>query len=121
MMNRCASGLEPMADGTWTRFTIRTGSPIGGWLFWAICSGHPGRARSISGSMCGIVGKLSASGSADEALLERMCAAIEHRGPDSRGTFLEPGVALGIQRLRVIDLERGDQPIANEDGSVIVI
>ncbi|MFL5892913.1 MAG: asparagine synthase (glutamine-hydrolyzing), partial [Solirubrobacterales bacterium] len=71
--------------------------------------------------MCGIVGKLSVSGSADEVLLERMCAAIEHRGPDSRGSFLEPGVALGIQRLRVIDLERGDQPIANEDGSVIVI
>jgi len=42
---------------------------------------------------------------------------IEHRGPDSRGTFVEGGVALGVQRLRVIDLETGDQLIANEDGS----
>jgi asparagine synthase (glutamine-hydrolysing) len=50
-----------------------------------------------------------------------MCAALEHRGPDSRGTHVEPGVALGIQRLRVIDLATGDQPIYNEDGSVAVV
>ena len=71
--------------------------------------------------MCGIAGKVSAQGGVDPALLERMCAAIEHRGPDSRGTFVEPGVGLGIQRLRVIDLETGDQPIRNEDGSVVVV
>jgi asparagine synthase (glutamine-hydrolysing) len=71
--------------------------------------------------MCGIAGKASAEGSVDRTLLERMCAAIEHRGPDSRGTFLDDGVGLGIQRLRVIDLETGDQPIANEDGSVVVV
>ena len=71
--------------------------------------------------MCGIAGKVSAQGGVDPALLERMCAAIEHRGPDSRGTFVEPGVGLGIQRLRVIDLETGDQPIQNEDGSVVVV
>ncbi len=50
-----------------------------------------------------------------------MCAAIEHRGPDSRGTHLAPGVGLGIQRLRVIDLVTGDQPISNEDGTVTVV
>ena len=54
-------------------------------------------------------------------LVERMCAAQEHRGPDSRGLHLEPGVGLGIQRLRVIDLVTGDQPIRNEDGSVTVV
>jgi asparagine synthase (glutamine-hydrolysing) len=54
-------------------------------------------------------------------LVERMCAAQEHRGPDSRGLHLEPGVGLGIQRLRVIDLVTGDQPIHNEDGSVTVV
>ena len=43
----------------------------------------------------------------DAVLLERMCAAIEHRGPDSRGIFHEDGVGLGIQRLRIIDLEKG--------------
>jgi asparagine synthase (glutamine-hydrolysing) len=72
--------------------------------------------------MCGIVGKASSDGRpADEAVLERMCAALEHRGPDARGLHAEPGVGLGIQRLRVIDLVTGDQPIFNEDRSVAVI
>lgn len=50
-----------------------------------------------------------------------MCAAVEHRGPDSRGLHVESQVGLGIQRLRVIDLQTGDQPIYNEDGSVVVV
>ena len=50
-----------------------------------------------------------------------MCGALVHRGPDSRGLFLREGVGLGVQRLRVIDLETGDQPIYNEDGSVVVV
>src|SRR4051794_17721968 len=50
-----------------------------------------------------------------------MCSLIEHRGPDSRGIFSEPGVALGIQRLAIIDLQTGDQPIYNEDRSVVVV
>ncbi|HSR95301.1 MAG TPA: asparagine synthetase B, partial [Solirubrobacterales bacterium] len=50
-----------------------------------------------------------------------MCEAQEHRGPDSRGVHLDSAAGLGIQRLRVIDLATGDQPIANEDGSVTVV
>jgi asparagine synthase (glutamine-hydrolysing) len=50
-----------------------------------------------------------------------MCAALEHRGPDSRGIHVDEGVGLGIQRLRVIDLATGDQPIFNEDGSIAVV
>ena len=38
-----------------------------------------------------------------------MCAALEHRGPDARGVFQRGNVALGIQRLRVIDLATGDR------------
>ena len=72
--------------------------------------------------MCGIAGIVRAEREGVEReLLERMCAAQEHRGPDSRGVHLEPGVGLGIQRLRVIDLVTGDQPIHNEDGSVTVV
>ena len=72
--------------------------------------------------MCGIAGQVRFDGGriAPE-LLQRMCAAIEHRGPDARGEFIADGVALGIQRLRVIDLETGDQPISNEDGTVVVV
>jgi asparagine synthase (glutamine-hydrolysing) len=50
-----------------------------------------------------------------------MCAALEHRGPDSRGVHVEQGAGLGVQRLRIIDLATGDQPILNEDGTVVVV
>jgi asparagine synthase (glutamine-hydrolysing) len=71
--------------------------------------------------MCGIAGKLSTTEPVGRALIEKMCAVVEHRGPDSRGVFLDDGVGLGIQRLRVIDLETGDQPIFSEDGSIVVV
>ena len=50
-----------------------------------------------------------------------MCHQQRHRGPDSRGIHLDGQAGLGIQRLRVIDLETGDQPIFNEDGTVAVV
>ena len=71
--------------------------------------------------MCGIAGKVSSAEPVDPALLERMCAVLAHRGPDARGTFCADGAGLGIQRLAVIDLETGDQPVTNEDGSVVVV
>jgi asparagine synthase (glutamine-hydrolysing) len=72
--------------------------------------------------MCGIVGQARSDGSAvDRGLIEAMCAGLEHRGPDSRGVHADGGVGLGIQRLRVIDLETGDQPVYNEDHSVAVV
>jgi asparagine synthase (glutamine-hydrolysing) len=71
--------------------------------------------------MCGIAGKLDMRGPVDDALLARMCSVIEHRGPDSRGAHTEDGVALGMQRLSIIDLATGDQPIYNEDRSVVVV
>lgn len=72
--------------------------------------------------MCGIVGQARSDRAVcDQTTIERMCEAITHRGPDSRGVHVEPGVGLGIQRLRVIDLVDGDQPIFNEDGTVVVV
>jgi asparagine synthase (glutamine-hydrolysing) len=71
--------------------------------------------------MCGIAGKLSARDPVDRELIERMCRAIDHRGPDSRGVYMEEKLGLGVQRLAVIDLETGDQPLFNEDGSVVVV
>jgi len=72
--------------------------------------------------MCGIVGKIRPSGAPlDPALLERMCKGLEHRGPDSRGIFEDGHAGLGIQRLRVVDLTTGDQPIYNEDRSIVVV
>jgi len=72
--------------------------------------------------MCGIVGQARQDrATPDQSVLERMCDALEHRGPDSRGIHIEPGAGLGIQRLRIIDLTSGDQPIFNEDGTVAVV
>jgi asparagine synthase (glutamine-hydrolysing) len=72
--------------------------------------------------MCGIAGQVRSDGApVSESLIARMCAAQEHRGPDSRGIHVSGPVGLGIQRLRIIDLDTGDQPIFNEDGSVAVV
>jgi len=71
--------------------------------------------------MCGIVGKVSVEGVVDGELVASMCEVIRHRGPDSQGVFADEGVGLGVRRLRVIDLDTGDQPIFNEDRSVVVV
>lgn len=71
--------------------------------------------------MCGVAGILRSGAPVPRGAVDRMCAAMEHRGPDSRGRFDEDGTSLGVQRLAVIDVEGGDQPIANEDGTVVVV
>src|SRR3954447_14214935 len=50
-----------------------------------------------------------------------MTDALTHRGPDGRGVLVEGPVALANRRLAIIDLEHGEQPMANEDGSVLVV
>lgn len=47
-----------------------------------------------------------------------MCSVLFHRGPDDDGYYVDDGVALGMRRLSIIDLEGGHQPVRNEDGSV---
>jgi asparagine synthase (glutamine-hydrolysing) len=71
--------------------------------------------------MCGIAGLASGSGTADPERLRAMSATLVHRGPDADGTLLDGPVGLASRRLSIIDLETGDQPIANEDGTVHVI
>ena len=73
--------------------------------------------------MCGITGLFDVRHRRefDRGLLQRMNDSLEHRGPDGEGLFLEPGVGLGHRRLAIIDVATGQQPLANEDGSVIVV
>ena len=73
--------------------------------------------------MCGIAGIIYVDGDrpVDPALLKGMGVAIAHRGPDAEGFWIEPGVGLVHRRLSIIDLEGGDQPIGNEDGSIQVV
>jgi asparagine synthase (glutamine-hydrolysing) len=57
----------------------------------------------------------------DPGVLRKMNACIVHRGPDSAGELVEGPLAMAMRRLSIIDLAGGDQPIANEDGSIQVI
>jgi len=68
--------------------------------------------------MCGIAGF---AGFDDNALLRAMSASLTHRGPDAEGFYTAPGVGLASRRLSVIDLETGNQPIANETRDVWVV
>src|ERR671933_1551569 len=72
-------------------------------------------------SVCGICGIASSRGPVDPGRLAEMSATLVHRGPDSDGVFLDGGVGLAARRLSIIDVEGGDQPIANEDGTVHVV
>jgi asparagine synthase (glutamine-hydrolysing) len=72
--------------------------------------------------MCGICGIASLNGSGvDKAVLEAMSETLVHRGPDSGGAFVDTIAGLAARRLAIIDLTGGDQPIANEDGTVTVV
>src|SRR5437763_14206070 len=71
--------------------------------------------------MCGICGIASADRHADVEALRAMSAQLVHRGPDSAVEHVDRESALGSRRLSIIDLAGGDQPIANEDGSVVVV
>jgi len=75
--------------------------------------------------MCGIVGLLApvTSGYPEQPsdVVRRMAGTLHHRGPDAQGFMDYPGVSIGMTRLSIIDLETGDPPIANEDGSVWVV
>jgi len=73
--------------------------------------------------MCGITGIVDLRGRREVSrkLLSRMNQTQVHRGPDAGGLHLEPGVGLGHRRLSIIDLATGQQPLFNEDGSVVVV
>ena len=72
--------------------------------------------------MCGIFGIFDKSGRAVPRLdVERMGKVQRHRGPDDQGLFSEGAVSFGMQRLAIIDVSGGHQPISNEDDTVTVV
>src|SRR3954452_22836296 len=91
----------------------------------ACCSAAPATSRRCGGldlAMCGICGMVALDGGAvDERAVRAMAAALVHRGPDSEGVFVDGPVGLAARRLAIMDLARGDQPMRNEDGSVVVV
>lgn len=67
--------------------------------------------------ICGIIGRTDGR----EQVLAGMMKAIEHRGPDGRESYIAKEAALGFQRLSIIDLDTGMQPMFNEDGSKVLV
>ena len=72
--------------------------------------------------MCGIAGLLQCGGQpVSPVVLKRMTDAIQHRGPDGEGNFIDGGCGLGHRRLAIIDLSAaGHQPMATEDGRYVI-
>ena len=73
--------------------------------------------------MCGIAGIVGQAGDAStrEGALRQMLAIIRHRGPDQFGIYCDEHAGLGSARLSIVDLNTGQQPICNEDGSLWIV
>ena len=74
--------------------------------------------------MCGIAGFITLDNPNEHEntrVLDRMCRQIAHRGPDDQGMLISGGVALGMRRLSVIDLEGGQQPISGCANAVTIV
>jgi asparagine synthase (glutamine-hydrolysing) len=71
--------------------------------------------------MCGIVGIIDRTGNPVRPFdVEAMASTLAHRGPDGEGVYVDGPVGLGHRRLSIIDLDAGQQPLSNEDGTVWV-
>lgn len=70
--------------------------------------------------MCGICG-FTGYRNDQKAVIERMMKSIEHRGPDSEGSFCGGEITLGFRRLSIIDLEDGQQPMESADGNLHIV
>ena len=69
--------------------------------------------------MCGICGFTGKLENADE-VIRRMTGLITHRGPDSDGFYQDERIHMGFRRLSIIDLQAGDQPVYNEDRTLVL-
>ncbi|HCR4037857.1 TPA: asparagine synthetase B, partial [Morganella morganii] len=72
--------------------------------------------------MCGIFGYFSSDFSQiSSEIVKSMGDVINYRGPDGQGIYYGNGLALGNQRLAIIDLQNGNQPFISEDNSIVVV
>ncbi|MCB1057618.1 MAG: asparagine synthase (glutamine-hydrolyzing), partial [Acidobacteria bacterium] len=73
--------------------------------------------------MCGFAGIFDLRGErpVEAPVAVAMAEALVHRGPDSCGSWSDPAVAFGFRRLSIIDLEGSEQPLTNEDGSLVLV
>ena len=69
--------------------------------------------------MCGFTGYIHKSKDKDK-IIKNMADSIKHRGPDGEGFYVDDDIAMGFRRLSIIDLKGGDQPLFNEDKSLVI-
>lgn len=70
--------------------------------------------------MCGIAGYTHTSGTPDSSRIWLATRSLTHRGPDQQGVWESPVVSLGAVRLKIIDLEHGQQPMVSENGDTVL-
>jgi asparagine synthase (glutamine-hydrolysing) len=71
--------------------------------------------------LCGIAGFTHGRGAAEPSRIQSAVATIVHRGPNQQGVFESETVSLGAARLKIIDIEGGDQPIKSTDGRTVIV
>lgn len=71
--------------------------------------------------MCGIAGFTHANWLPDSDRIRQVTATLIHRGPDQQGVFRSAICSMGATRLKIIDLEGGDQPISTDDGDTVIV
>src|SRR6266498_1164290 len=70
--------------------------------------------------MCGIAGFTHKNTAVDEGVAHRITASLSHRGPDQQGVCTSGDATLCAVRLKIIDLDGGDQPITSDDGDTVI-
>ena len=71
--------------------------------------------------MCGIAGFTHKNWAPEAERIERATATLSHRGPDQRGVYRSGVLSMGAARLKIIDLQGGDQPIVTDDGEIAIV
>ncbi len=95
--------------------------PIAGSV--SSCSKRQADQFGIEGliDLCGIVGFTHKDWSPPPDRIRNATSTLIHRGPDQQGVYQSPICSLGATRLKIIDLEHGDQPIVTEDGNTVIV
>ncbi len=70
--------------------------------------------------MCGIAGFTHLDQGIERTTIDRIVKSLHHRGPDQDRVYVSPSISLGVVRLKVIDLEGGDQPFISADNSAVL-
>ena len=71
--------------------------------------------------MCGIAGFTHSNGRRQPERIWEITRSLIHRGPDQQDVWESANVSLGAVRLKIIDLEHGDQPMVSDDGDTVLV